>query len=97
MEAGLRTFDKWQPFPEEINRRMISAIADLHFAPTQWSRENLIREGISENQVFVTGNTVVDALQMINKRPAPAEVLELVEKIGLDQGETVGTGYCSPS
>jgi UDP-N-acetylglucosamine 2-epimerase (non-hydrolysing) len=85
VEAGLRTFDKWQPFPEEINRRMISAAADLHFAPTGWSRDNLIREGIPEAQIYITGNTVVDALQMIVNRPAPDEVIELVEKIGLDQ------------
>jgi UDP-N-acetylglucosamine 2-epimerase (non-hydrolysing) len=85
VEAGLRTFDKWQPFPEEINRRMISATADLHFAPTRLSRDNLIDEGIPETQICVTGNTVVDALQMILARPTPQEVLKLVEKIGLNQ------------
>jgi UDP-N-acetylglucosamine 2-epimerase (non-hydrolysing) len=87
VEAGLRTFDKWQPFPEEINRRMITSLADIHFAPTLWSHDNLIHEGIPENQVFVTGNTVVDALQMINTQPTPAEVLQLLEKIGLNQGK----------
>ncbi|MGQ9630666.1 MAG: non-hydrolyzing UDP-N-acetylglucosamine 2-epimerase [bacterium] len=64
VEAGLRTGDKFNPFPEEINRRLIGQIADFHFAPTQRAKENLAREGITEN-VFVTGNTVVDALKEI--------------------------------
>ncbi len=62
VEAGLRTWNKLSPFPEEINRVMTSHIADLHFAPTQWAKENLLKEGIPENRVFVTGNTVIDAL-----------------------------------
>jgi UDP-N-acetylglucosamine 2-epimerase (non-hydrolysing) len=69
IEAGLRTGDKWQPFPEEINRRVAGAIADLHFAPTARARENLIREGTPEDRIIVTGNTVIDALQMIISRP----------------------------
>ena len=64
VEAGLRTHNKLSPFPEEINRTMTSHIADLHFAPTQWARENLLREGIPEDRVFVTGNTVIDALHI---------------------------------
>ena len=62
VEAGLRTYDKYSPFPEEMNRRMVSAIADLHFCPTPSNRDNLAREGI-EQGVFLTGNTVIDALQ----------------------------------
>ena len=62
VEAGLRTYDKWSPFPEEMNRKMVGAIADLHFCPTLSNRENLARENIQKN-VFVTGNTVIDALQ----------------------------------
>ena len=62
VEAGLRTWDKWSPYPEEMNRRMVSAIADLHFCPTPSNRDNLAREGI-EQGVFLTGNTVIDALQ----------------------------------
>jgi len=62
VEAGLRTRDKQQPFPEEINRRLVSHLADWHFAPTAGARENLLREGIDADSVFVTGNTVVDAL-----------------------------------
>ncbi len=62
VEAGLRTYDKWSPFPEEMNRKMVGAIADLHFCPTLANRENLHRENINQG-VFLTGNTVIDALQ----------------------------------
>jgi len=62
VEAGLRTYDKFQPFPEEINRRLVSHIADWHFAPTPGARDNLLREGISADRIVVTGNTVIDAL-----------------------------------
>jgi len=68
VEAGLRTADKYNPFPEEINRRLISHLADLHFAPTQRAKANLLAEGIDEGSVFVTGNTVIDALFMILER-----------------------------
>jgi UDP-N-acetylglucosamine 2-epimerase (non-hydrolysing) len=64
VEAGLRTWNKASPFPEEINRVMTSRIADVHFAPTPWSKDNLVREGIPEERVFVTGNTVIDALHI---------------------------------
>lgn len=62
VEAGLRSFHKYSPFPEEMNRVLIGHIADLHFAPTPRARENLLREGIPGERIFVTGNTVVDAL-----------------------------------
>lgn len=62
VEAGLRTYDKYSPFPEEMNRKMVSAIADLYFCPTVNNRENLMKEGITEG-LFVTGNTVIDALK----------------------------------
>lgn len=62
VEAGLRTADKYQPFPEEGNRRIADVLADLHFAPTQSNRRNLLREGVSEKSIIVTGNTVIDAL-----------------------------------
>lgn len=62
VEAGLRTYDKWSPFPEEINRKLVGSIADLHFCPTAANRENLARENITTG-VFLTGNTVIDALQ----------------------------------
>lgn len=62
VEAGLRTFDKYFPFPEEMNRKLAGSIADLHFAPTATSKENLLREGVLEKDIFVTGNTVIDAM-----------------------------------
>lgn len=62
VEAGLRTYDKWSPFPEEMNRKMVGSIADLHFCPTAANRDNLARENITQG-VFLTGNTVIDALQ----------------------------------
>jgi UDP-N-acetylglucosamine 2-epimerase (non-hydrolysing) len=62
VEAGLRTQDRYSPFPEEINRRLASQLATLHFAPTKWSRDNLIKEGIPRKHIIVTGNTVIDAL-----------------------------------
>lgn len=69
VEAGLRTFDKYQPFPEEINRRVASVIADVHFAPTERARENLLREGIPSNAIRVTGNSVIDALLWVANLP----------------------------
>ncbi len=71
VEAGLRTHDKWQPFPEEINRRVTGAIADLHFAPTPQARENLLRENIPPERILVTGNPVIDALHMVLRYPEP--------------------------
>lgn len=62
VEAGLRTHDRYSPFPEEMNRRLTGALAELHFCPTEGNRANLAREGVTEN-VFVTGNTVIDALR----------------------------------
>ncbi len=62
VEAGLRTYDKYSPFPEEMNRKLTGSIADLHFAPTIANKENLIKENISDKEIYVTGNTVIDAL-----------------------------------
>jgi UDP-N-acetylglucosamine 2-epimerase len=62
VEAGLRSLDKDAPFPEEINRSLATRLADFHFAPTQRARENLLREGVDPSRIFVTGNTVIDAL-----------------------------------
>lgn len=63
VEAGLRTYDKYSPYPEEMNRKLVSSLADLHFCPTENNQRNLCREGVAEEQTFVTGNTVIDALQ----------------------------------
>src|SRR5919112_4522513 len=70
IEAGLRTDDKFQPFPEEVNRRIADILADAYFAPTLNSRMNLLREGICSESIVVTGNTVIDALMMISERVA---------------------------
>lgn len=67
VEAGLRTGDKYAPFPEEIMRKIADAISDIHFAPTQWAKENLLKEGIPEESIFVTGNTAVDTLLLTAK------------------------------
>ena len=87
VEAGLRTGDKWQPFPEEINRRVASVTADLHFAPTEWARNNLLREGIADGLIKVTGNTIIDALTQITAFPAPKEIKDLLKKKGILSGE----------
>lgn len=71
VEAGLRTGDKHNPFPEEVNRRLITAVADLHFCPTEGNRQNLIREGVPEGSLHVTGNTGIDALEWAAGMPRP--------------------------
>jgi UDP-N-acetylglucosamine 2-epimerase (non-hydrolysing) len=81
VEAGLRTHDKWQPFPEEINRRVAGAAADLHFAPTEWARRNLLREGVPEAAILVTGNPVIDALRAVARQPEPGQVTKLLKKL----------------
>lgn len=65
VEAGLRTHDKYAPFPEEINRRLTGVLADMHFAPTPGAKENLLGEGVDEDSIVVTGNTVIDALLQV--------------------------------
>ncbi|HEY3473613.1 MAG TPA: UDP-N-acetylglucosamine 2-epimerase (non-hydrolyzing), partial [Anaerolineales bacterium] len=82
VEAGLRTHNKWHPFPEELNRRIATVIADLHFAPTEWSKANLLREGVSEGAIRVTGNPVIDALNFVAQQKQPAEISALLEKLG---------------
>lgn len=81
VEAGLRTHDKWQPFPEEINRRVAGVVADLHFAPTEQARQNLLHEGVSPKAIVVTGNPVIDALQVVAKQPAPPEIEKLLGQL----------------
>lgn len=82
VEAGLRTGKKYSPFPEEMNRVLISRLADLHFAPTPHSRENLLREGIEREKIYVTGNTIVDALFGVLKRNLPFQNEILLQEIG---------------
>ena len=63
VEAGLRTYDKYQPFPEEMNRKLTGAITDLHFSPTKLAKKHLLLENVNENDIYITGNTVIDALK----------------------------------
>lgn len=86
VEAGLRTGDKWQPFPEEINRRIAGVVADLHFAPTEHSRRNLLAEGVPDWRIVVTGNPVIDALNQIVRQPMPTEVRTLLDRFGIGPG-----------
>jgi len=82
LEAGLRTYRKETPFPEEANRRMISSLADYHFAPTEHARNNLIKEGYNPETIFVTGNTVIDALfWALNINPEKNPLVADLEKI----------------
>lgn len=69
VEAGLRTYDKYSPYPEEMNRVMTGHIADLHFAPTVRNRQNLLNEAIDEGDIYITGNTVIDALLDVTSKP----------------------------
>lgn len=68
VEAGLRTYNKYSPFPEEKNRHLLSALADYHFTPTRLAKSNLVREGVPEDRIWVTGNTVIDALLTVSSR-----------------------------
>jgi UDP-N-acetylglucosamine 2-epimerase (non-hydrolysing) len=77
VEAGLRTHDKSNPYPEEINRRLTSSIADLHFAPTDTARKALLRENIRKDDIFVTGNSVIDALKIAVRKQYTFSVPEL--------------------
>ena len=87
VEAGLRTGDKRQPFPEELNRRIAAVTADLHFAPTQLSRENLLNEGIPDGRILVTGNPDIDALKLVAGKPAPAQVEKWLKDWGVAGGQ----------
>ncbi len=92
IEAGLRTFDKFSPFPEEINRTLISRIADYHFAPTESARRNLVADGIPSEKIFVTGNTVVDALNYASEKinTLHTEIQSLLSKrIDLQSGSPI--------
>ena len=86
VEAGLRTHEKWQPFPEEINRRIAAVVADLHFAPTENNRKNLMNEGVPHENILLTGNPAIDALHIISQQPAPPEVERLLAQAGVQPG-----------
>ena len=80
IEAGLRTYNKYSPYPEEMNRQMVSSLADLNFAPTEVAKENLLKENRKEETIFVTGNTVIDALQTTVSKTYKNEILENIGK-----------------
>ncbi len=81
VEAGLRSYDRYSPFPEEINRRLAGVLSAYHFAPTETARRALLRENVPDDCIFVTGNTVIDALHMIVRRPEPAQFRELMDRV----------------
>jgi UDP-N-acetylglucosamine 2-epimerase (non-hydrolysing) len=83
VEAGLRTFNKYQPFPEEINRTITSTLADLHFAPTTTSRNNLLKQGIPDKNILITGNPVIDAIQSIAEQSPSEKVTKIERKLGI--------------
>lgn len=88
VEAGLRTGDLQSPFPEEANRRLVTPLAALHFAPTEWAATNLRDEGVRESAIAVTGNTVVDALRLeIARQDEPEVRLQVDEHVGAVLGE----------
>lgn len=84
VEAGLRSYDRQNPFPEEMNRVVADHVCDLHFAPTHQAKANLLAEAISPKTIFVTGNTVIDALLEVAARPCPAEIEQLPIPAGDD-------------
>ncbi len=95
IEAGLRTKNKYSPFPEEVNRCITSVIADLHFAPTERARRSLLSENIPENAVFVTGNTVIDALLWAREemRHNPPDIPDMVKDAVKNRKMILVTGH----
>jgi UDP-N-acetylglucosamine 2-epimerase (non-hydrolysing) len=93
VEAGLRTFDKTQPFPEELNRLVAAACADLHFAPTATSAGNLLREGHAPDRVLVTGNTVIDALLWARDRPLELRATDPLAELPADRDLVLVTAH----
>jgi UDP-N-acetylglucosamine 2-epimerase (non-hydrolysing) len=91
IEAGLRTKDKYNPFPEEINRKLTDCLADFYFVHTERAKKNLLREGVSSSKIFYTGNTVVDALKMIIRKQRNKTIQQRLEsKFMKEFGITVG-------
>jgi UDP-N-acetylglucosamine 2-epimerase (non-hydrolysing) len=97
VEAGLRTYNKNSPFPEEINRQLISRIADVHFTPTERANTNLLKEGIPAEQIILTGNTVVDALhwaaERLSGKELAQEIIELKTLLNNEKKLILVTGH----
>ncbi|MFQ5803851.1 MAG: non-hydrolyzing UDP-N-acetylglucosamine 2-epimerase [Candidatus Methylomirabilales bacterium] len=87
VEAGLRTYARYHPFPEEMNRRLLGALATYHFAPTERAFAALRREGVPKENIFVTGNPVIDALRWISSRPPAPATVRFLTSLGLDPGQ----------
>ena len=81
VESGLRSFDLFSPFPEEANRKIISSIATYNFTPTEISRQNLLDENISENKIFITGNTIIDSINLIRRKNNLDNLISISNKI----------------
>ena len=98
VEAGLRSFNRKSPFPEEINRCVVTSVADLHFPPTTGAAQNLIREGVSEDRIHVVGNTGIDALHMVQRSlddgtlKCSADIERLIQRVG-DRDLVLVTGH----
>lgn len=80
VEAGLRTYDKYSPYPEEMNRQMVDCMTDMYFAPTKLSKENLLNQNLDEKKIYVTGNTAIDAMKFTVKKDYKNEVFDWVGK-----------------
>ena len=78
VEAGLRTYNKYSPYPEEMNRQMVDCMTDLFFAPTELSKQNLLNQNIDESKIFVTGNTVIDAMKTTVKKEYDNEIFNWI-------------------
>jgi len=81
VEAGLRTRNRYNPFPEEMARRLTTSLADLHLTPTAWARDNLLKEGIDRRAIVTTGNTVIDALHLVRRGAVPAATREILSAV----------------
>jgi UDP-N-acetylglucosamine 2-epimerase (non-hydrolysing) len=94
VEAGLRTGDRWSPFPEEVNRSLATRLATLHFAPTELSKRNLLAEGIAESAISVTGNTVIDALLAeVERQKQPDVRAHIAEELSRALGPPSGRPF----
>ncbi|MFB3905238.1 MAG: non-hydrolyzing UDP-N-acetylglucosamine 2-epimerase [Acidobacteriota bacterium] len=91
VEAGLRTSNRYNPFPEEINRRVASVVSSFHFAPTSAARDALLREGVEAGSIFVTGNTVIDALHWMVRQPASTCTATLLQSLSVTPSNRLQT------
>ncbi|OGX24087.1 MAG: UDP-N-acetylglucosamine 2-epimerase [Omnitrophica WOR_2 bacterium RIFCSPHIGHO2_01_FULL_48_9] len=89
VEAGLRTFDKFHPYPEEVNRKIIDSVADLYFAHTQLAQENLLKEGVRKKDIEVTGNTVIDALLEVTDKPFDFQAIPKLAAFSRDKRKLI--------